>query len=175
MYSGSQCPSRSHFATSTLPPPPGLEVPAYPDLDAARLQALSVDMPDLFFGARPAATLGAPMKIVRSVEGGLVLQHHLWQKRAGDGEDADSHSTCTPPPDSISSSPEDQQAQKGKKSRFCKAKRDRYRKLVERLVEQVQQNPLTFDLDSADLPASIMVDPKSKEKLLATVMKFAKV
>jgi len=175
MYSSSQCPSRSHFAATSLSPPPGLEASAYADLGAASLQALSVDMPDLFFGARPGETLGAPVKIIRSAEGGLVLQHHLWQKQAAHCEDADSHSTCTPPPEPISSSPEDQQTQKGKKSRFCKAKRDRYRKLVERLVEQVRKNPLTFDLDSADLPASMMVDPKSKAKLLATVMKFAQV
>jgi len=104
-----------------------------------------------------------------------MLQQYTCQKQV-ETDDLDSHSTCTPPPDGTWSSPEDQQPQqKGKKTRFCKAKRDRYRKLVERLVEEAQRNPLTFDFDSANLPASISLNPEAKEKLWETVMKFAKV
>jgi len=117
------------------------------------------------------------VKVVRSPGGGLMLQQRPQgcdQKRA-ETEDIDSHSTCTPPPDGPGSSPEDQQPrQKGKKTRFCKAKRDRYRKLVERLVEEVRRNPLTFDVDAADVPASVTMKPEAKEKLWATVMQFAR-
>jgi len=104
-----------------------------------------------------------------------MLQHQHWPKQVVDSEELDSHSTCTPPPESACSSPEDQPEQKSKKTRFCKAKRDRYRKLVERLVQEVRRNPLTFDINSVDLPASVTLHSESKAKLLATVMKFAQV
>eukprot|EP00443_Scrippsiella_acuminata_P044454 CAMPEP_0115271884 /NCGR_PEP_ID=MMETSP0270-20121206/54336_1 /TAXON_ID=71861 /ORGANISM="Scrippsiella trochoidea, Strain CCMP3099" /LENGTH=333 /DNA_ID=CAMNT_0002688271 /DNA_START=118 /DNA_END=1119 /DNA_ORIENTATION=+ len=62
---------------------------------------------------------------------------------------------------------------KKKHQRFCKAKRDRYRHLVEGLVEQAKDDPASFNLSEHQLPPGIASSEESKAKLLATVMKFA--
>jgi len=62
---------------------------------------------------------------------------------------------------------------KNGKQRFCKAKRDRYRHLVEGLVEHAKDDPASFDLSEHKLPPGIASSEESKAKLLATVMKFA--
>jgi len=171
MSRGGQCPLAWQGGAYNPMPPPGLAPLQH--RGSAGLSVFSGDIPDLFFGACQTGGMAEPMKVVRGVGGGLVLQQQACQRKFVDSEDVDSHSTCTPPPDSIWSSPEDHPQQKGKKTRFCKAKRDRYRKLVERLVEEVQKNP-NFDFEMADLPASFVLNAEAKAKLEATVMKFAK-
>jgi len=67
----------------------------------------------------------------------------------------------------------DEEPKNKKRSRFCKAKRDQYRRLVERLVEMLREDPAGFSLESVRLPHSIDCSEEAKDKLLATVRRFA--
>mmetsp|Transcript_106201 Transcript_106201/g.297315 ORF Transcript_106201/g.297315 Transcript_106201/m.297315 type:complete len:210 (-) Transcript_106201:395-1024(-) len=61
--------------------------------------------------------------------------------------------------------------QKKKRSRFCKAKRDHYRRLVEELVRRSRDGCLS--LEGMKLPKSIASSEDARGKLLATVARFA--
>mmetsp|Transcript_112707 Transcript_112707/g.291225 ORF Transcript_112707/g.291225 Transcript_112707/m.291225 type:complete len:325 (-) Transcript_112707:568-1542(-) len=62
---------------------------------------------------------------------------------------------------------------KSEKKRFSKAKRDRYRRLVESLVLRAKDDPASFNISEHMLPPAIASSRALKLKLLATVMKFA--
>jgi len=68
---------------------------------------------------------------------------------------------------------DDEELPKKTKKRFCKAKRDRYRRLVEGLVLQAKSDPSSFDLSAHKLPPAIAASEAAQVKLLATVLKFA--
>mmetsp|Transcript_107558 Transcript_107558/g.195647 ORF Transcript_107558/g.195647 Transcript_107558/m.195647 type:complete len:471 (+) Transcript_107558:70-1482(+) len=51
------------------------------------------------------------------------------------------------------------------KMRPCKGKRDRYRKLVVRLTQSIEEDPDNFDLDRVELPPSVEKSETVKEKL----------
>lgn len=57
------------------------------------------------------------------------------------------------------------------KLRPCKGKRDRYRKLVLRLVDEIREDPKAFNFESTDLPPSLASDDKAKEKLRGMLQK----
>lgn len=56
------------------------------------------------------------------------------------------------------------------RSRPCKGKRRRYRKLILKLIEEVNKDPYGFDFESLALPPSVALQSKAKEKL-AKIMK----
>jgi len=59
-----------------------------------------------------------------------------------------------------------------KKSRPCKGKRDRYKKLVKRLQADIQADPVTFDLNALTLPPSLQANDKQREKLLERMDRY---
>mmetsp|Transcript_44284 Transcript_44284/g.128835 ORF Transcript_44284/g.128835 Transcript_44284/m.128835 type:complete len:236 (+) Transcript_44284:54-761(+) len=63
---------------------------------------------------------------------------------------------------------------KKKKARFCKGKRDSYKRLVERLVEEAKADPDNYTIRVDRLPPSVSPDAESVERLLATVQRFAR-
>jgi len=56
--------------------------------------------------------------------------------------------------------------------RPCKAKRDRYRKLVRRLEIQILASPDLFDVDKIDLPPSLQANDKQRHKLMQRLLRF---
>lgn len=151
----------AHSRLSSLGLPPGLE-----DLPAHR-------------GPCEIAPLDAqgPVKLARTAGGRLLLTladgtpaPQTWKPHSAGG---DCQSTASGGQSPGSALDEDEAPKTKKKSRFCKAKRDHYRRLVEQLVEQLRESPETFTLDAAKLPRSIAMCQASREKLLATVTKFA--
>lgn len=61
----------------------------------------------------------------------------------------------------------DEEPKNKKRSRFCKAKRDQYRRLVERLVEMLREDPAGFSLESVRLPHSIDCSEESRARVWA--------
>mmetsp|Transcript_40596 Transcript_40596/g.88739 ORF Transcript_40596/g.88739 Transcript_40596/m.88739 type:complete len:307 (-) Transcript_40596:91-1011(-) len=59
------------------------------------------------------------------------------------------------------------------KPRPCKGKRDRYRKLVARMEDMIEQNPDTLDEDLPELPPSIEANDDLKQKLLTRLQTHA--
>jgi len=53
-----------------------------------------------------------------------------------------------------------------KKSRPCKGKRNRYKKLVDRLQRQISENPVVFAMDQVDLPPSLQANDRQRLRLI---------
>lgn len=68
---------------------------------------------------------------------------------------------------------EQELTKKRRKQRFNKGQRDRYRRLVESLVEHAVGDPMNFDLSRHKLPPRIASSEVLQAKLLETVRKFA--
>lgn len=148
--------------------------------------AFSPDFPadcDDVFEAISACAVAEPLKVVGQVGGSLAVSgcgsRQDMYLAASQGRMYDPHSSVGYQLDDTNSAgslpDEDDNAQKkgGKKrNRFCKGKRDRYRKLVERLIMEAQANPATFVLEAANIPQAILSSPELKDKLLATVNKL---
>jgi len=138
--------------------------------------------------------LSEPVKLARTVGGGLVLasvhgvplmaapsalkatcvsqgDSQSTASRSGDG--AESTSSTKEEEEELEAEADMVGCQKRKRSRFCKAKRDLYRRLVEQLVSLARDSPDSFSLDAVRLPRSISSSQEAREKLLATVMRFA--
>jgi len=159
----------SPVALSFCPPPPGLHAV-------------------LTYSPQPmGATLGPqePVKLLRTAGGRLTLatmsglEAVLAPKIAASDGDASTRA-ATPSAASQASdcnesvgSAREEEPTKKKRSRFCKAKRDHYRRLVEQLVQVARENPSGFSLDAVRLPKSIACSEEAKDKLLATVARFA--
>jgi len=133
------------------------------------------------------ATLGPqePVKLLRTAGGRLTLatmsglEAVLAPKIAASDGDASTRA-ATPSAASQASdcnesvgSAREEEPTKKKRSRFCKAKRDHYRRLVEQLVVLAKECPATFSLEEQRLPRSIACSAEAKEKLASTVMRFA--
>lgn len=58
-----------------------------------------------------------------------------------------------------------------RKSKPCKGMRTRYRKLVDRLLQQIREDPRSIDFDKLDLPPSMAGNEWLKSKLLTRLMK----
>jgi len=59
-----------------------------------------------------------------------------------------------------------------KKMRPCKGKRDRYKKLVQRLQTQIKANPGVFTMDDIVLPPSLHANPTQRLKLINQMKKY---
>jgi len=59
------------------------------------------------------------------------------------------------------------------KVRPCKGKRDRYRKHVSRITEQIMANPFSWSVDRMEIPPSIECNPELKRKFLARMAVIA--
>jgi len=55
------------------------------------------------------------------------------------------------------------------KFRVCKAKRDRYKKAVKKVEEEILQDPFRFEIESVEPPQHIAKDPDLKKKFLMHV------
>jgi len=124
-----------------------------------------------------ALAIAEPLKVLGTLGGGLAVTG-CHQKQIVPAPLCIEDATALGPPliesnESASSAPEDAM-KKGKKNRFCKGKRDRYRKLVERLIKEAKVCPDTFTLEAVQLPHAIVSNEVSKAKLLATVLNFAR-
>jgi len=53
-----------------------------------------------------------------------------------------------------------------KRARACKAKRNRYKRLVDRLQKQISDNPVVFSMDEVVLPPSLQTNDRQRLKLL---------
>jgi len=160
-----------------------MEPPRAPEavsaLGRAWLDAYPFEVVDLFKTIN-ARTVAEPLKVSGTLGGGLALTScHLKQIPPAPPGIYDETPSGRPPTEgtesTASSAPEDVVAKKGKKNRFCKGKRDRYRKLVERLIKEARKCPDTFTLEAVQLPQAIVSNEVSKAKLLATVLNFARV
>lgn len=74
--------------------------------------------------------------------------------------------------DSISDSQDQDPQCRKKKLRICKAKRDRYRKLVEQGVQKVRADP-TYNLRNMKLPNPIAMNPEAFQKFATTINMLA--
>lgn len=166
-----------------LSAPPGLQ-----DLSPVTPAPLWPCGPDAL--ARPVLASGEPVKLARTAAGRLTLATMdgmlatLAVAKPTLSEGVASTCSGTPSPasqasdcnESVGSAHEEPQEQtKKKRSRFCKAKRDHYRRLVEDLVERFRENPGSCTLDAVKLPKSIACSQEARDKLLATVAKFSTV
>mmetsp|Transcript_86956 Transcript_86956/g.210984 ORF Transcript_86956/g.210984 Transcript_86956/m.210984 type:complete len:227 (+) Transcript_86956:53-733(+) len=61
----------------------------------------------------------------------------------------------------------------GHRRRPCKAKRMRYRKLVDKLMEEVRKDPANFDFKALALPPSVVEDPRIVVKLKKRLTQLA--
>jgi len=122
-----------------------------------------------------------PVKLARTA-GGLLVTILMdgtpappaeWKAQSEAALGTDCQSTGTPGSALDEEEEDDDAPKKKKKTRFCKAKRDHYRRLVEQLVQIAQTCPENFSLDVVRLPKSIATCQESRSKLLATVMRFA--
>lgn len=62
--------------------------------------------------------------------------------------------------------------QEKRSQRPCKGKRDRYRKLVLRIQQAIDEDPEGFDLEATELPPSIASNKKLKQKLQKRVQAY---
>mmetsp|Transcript_1086 Transcript_1086/g.2817 ORF Transcript_1086/g.2817 Transcript_1086/m.2817 type:complete len:200 (+) Transcript_1086:38-637(+) len=171
-----------HSSISCAGPPPGLVV-------LERITPRPIFSTSPLPPSSPSSVLPEPVKLVRTTAGGLVLASMSGALQAAApsalkltwASEEDSQSTASPCADSaetISSAQEDQDREtadghtKKKRSRFCKAKRDHYRRLVEQLVQLARDKPDSFSLNAVRLPRSIASSQEAREKLLATVARF---
>jgi len=58
-----------------------------------------------------------------------------------------------------------------KSTRSSQGSRQRYRKLLLRLIQQLDLNPEAFDLDALDLPSAVARNPQQKAKLMKSLAK----
>lgn len=160
----------AQWAAMDVRPPPGLEAPRKPRpacLELRETESLARDDRE-------------PYKLVWSLGGGLMITGVAKSSPSPSGVSSaltsDTHSgsgSQTGEGTESLVSAEEEAPKRKKKTRFCKAKRDHYRKLVEQLVAEARANPESFSLDEARLPRAIAVCQESREKLLTTVMRFA--
>jgi len=66
----------------------------------------------------------------------------------------------------------DDEKQGVRKSRPCKGKRNRYKKLVKSLKGQISENPDSFCLEPTSLPPSLQRNKKQQEKLMQQMQIF---
>jgi len=59
-----------------------------------------------------------------------------------------------------------------KKNRPCKGKRNRYKKLVQRLETQISENPEIFDIDQVVLPPSLQANHSQRLKLIDRMERY---
>jgi len=120
-----------------------------------------------------------PVKLVRTAAGHLMIatMHRIEATTKAAPSDGDASTRAATP--SAASQASDggesvgEEPTKKKRSRFCKAKRDHYRRLVDQLLQVARENPHSFSLDAVRLPKSIACSQEAKDKLLATVARFA--
>lgn len=136
--------------------------------DAMPLQAAAISV------ARPAFSGSEPLLITGQLGGGLTVTSLGSTKPMPHFAAKVSVAVSTGSGGSQNGQDVEDAPDKKKKSRYCKAKRDHYRKLVEQLVQEARVKPDAFSLDTVKLPKAIAADAESKDKLLATVMRFAR-
>jgi len=67
---------------------------------------------------------------------------------------------------SWSAEPVAEELNQAKKSRPCKAKRNRYKRLVDRLQRQICENPEVFTMDQVALPPSLQANDRQRLRLI---------
>jgi hypothetical protein len=59
------------------------------------------------------------------------------------------------------------------KLRPCRGKRKRYKNMVEEIMEKIEENPEAVDIANIEVPATIMMTPGGKEKLIQKLQAYA--
>jgi len=73
---------------------------------------------------------------------------------------------------SSTAEPVAEKTDQGKKTRPCKAKRNRYKKLVHKLQTEISDNPEVFRMDQIDFPPSLQANESQRLKLIDRMERY---